>query len=185
MGEQSSLCERYASTCHAGVATSCRPAGTPATQLRLQPRPRRARPSVPRCEPRCVPRTRGEDPRPKRPARTAGGAARPSRGSLLDPSRRTGVHSIRSPTACAGAARAAAYEPTRTDMHGRDHSRMTLKAKELRYAVALTTAGELADESGVVLEVPSAWSPEHVLLASLVRCSLKSLRHHAQRQSID
>ncbi|MFL5961083.1 MAG: OsmC family protein [Gaiellaceae bacterium] len=62
---------------------------------------------------------------------------------------------------------------------------MTLKAKELRYAVALTTAGELADESGVVLEVPSAWSPEHLLLASLVRCSLKSLRHHAQRKGID
>jgi uncharacterized OsmC-like protein len=55
------------------------------------------------------------------------------------------------------------------------------RAKELRYAVDLTTAGELTDENGVVLDLPAEWSPEHLLLAALVRCSLKSLGYHANR----
>lgn len=58
-------------------------------------------------------------------------------------------------------------------------------AKELRYAVDLSTAGELTDENGVFLEVPPDWSPEHLLLAALLRCSLKSLRHHAERRDVD
>jgi organic hydroperoxide reductase OsmC/OhrA len=40
------------------------------------------------------------------------------------------------------------------------------------------------DENGISLHVPAEWSPEHLLLAALVRCSLKSLRHHADRRSI-
>ena len=59
---------------------------------------------------------------------------------------------------------------------------VAVRAKELRYAVDLTPAGELTDENGVVLDVPGEWSPEHLLLAALVRCSLKSLRHHADAQ---
>jgi organic hydroperoxide reductase OsmC/OhrA len=61
---------------------------------------------------------------------------------------------------------------------------MAVRAKELRYAVDLTTGGELADENGVVLDVPTAWSPERLLLAGLVRCSLKSLRFHAERETV-
>jgi uncharacterized OsmC-like protein len=59
------------------------------------------------------------------------------------------------------------------------------RAKELRFAVRLTPAGELEDEDGVVLEVPAEWSPEHLLLAGLIRCSLKSLRYHAARSHVD
>jgi len=59
------------------------------------------------------------------------------------------------------------------------------RAKELRYAVDLTADGELRDESGVVLDVPAEWSPEHLLLAALVRCSLKSLGFHAGRKGVD
>jgi organic hydroperoxide reductase OsmC/OhrA len=59
-----------------------------------------------------------------------------------------------------------------------------VRAKELRYAVDLTTGGELTEENGVVLDVPSEWSPEHLLLAGLVRCSLKSLHFHAQRKGV-
>jgi uncharacterized OsmC-like protein len=62
---------------------------------------------------------------------------------------------------------------------------VAVRAKELRYAVDLTTAGELTDENGVALDAPAEWSPEHLLLAALVRCSLKSLRHHAERRSVD
>ena len=62
---------------------------------------------------------------------------------------------------------------------------VAVRAKELRYAVDLTTAGELADENGVALDAPAEWSPEHLLLAALVRCSLKSLRYHAERRGVD
>jgi uncharacterized OsmC-like protein len=64
-------------------------------------------------------------------------------------------------------------------------SRVAVKAKELRYAVDLTASGELTDENGVALDVPAEWSPEHLLLAALVRCSLKSLRYHAERKSVE
>ncbi|HEY2310057.1 MAG TPA: OsmC family protein [Gaiellaceae bacterium] len=57
--------------------------------------------------------------------------------------------------------------------------------KELRYGVDLTTGGGLTDENGVGLDVPTGWTPEHLLLAALLRCSVKSLRHHAERQGID
>jgi organic hydroperoxide reductase OsmC/OhrA len=60
-----------------------------------------------------------------------------------------------------------------------------LRAKELRYAVDLTADGELRDENGVVLDAPAEWSPEHLLLAALVRCSLKSLAFHARRDGVE
>jgi organic hydroperoxide reductase OsmC/OhrA len=62
---------------------------------------------------------------------------------------------------------------------------VAVRAKELRYAVDLNSAGELAEESGTALHVPEQWSPEHLLLAALIRCSLKSLRFHARRQHFD
>ena len=62
---------------------------------------------------------------------------------------------------------------------------MAVRAKELRYAVDLTADGELRDENGVVLDVPAEWSPEHLLLAALVRCSLKSLGFHAGRKGVE
>ena len=62
---------------------------------------------------------------------------------------------------------------------------MAGRATELRYAVDLTAAGDLRDENGVVLDVPAEWSPEHLLLAALVRCSLKSLAFHAGRKGVD
>jgi len=62
---------------------------------------------------------------------------------------------------------------------------VTVRAKELRYAVDLTAHGELTDENGVRLDVPAEWSPEHLLLAGLVQCSLKSLRYHAERLGIE
>jgi uncharacterized OsmC-like protein len=62
---------------------------------------------------------------------------------------------------------------------------VAVRAKELRYAVDLSSSGELSDEDGVVLDAPPEWSPEHLLLAALVGCSLKSLRFHAKRRSVD
>ncbi|HEU5215309.1 MAG TPA: OsmC family protein [Gaiellaceae bacterium] len=62
---------------------------------------------------------------------------------------------------------------------------MAVKAKELRYAVDLATTGEVSTEDGVALVQAAEWSPEHLLLAALVRCSLKSLRYHARRMGVD
>jgi organic hydroperoxide reductase OsmC/OhrA len=59
------------------------------------------------------------------------------------------------------------------------------RAKELRYAVELAAGGELRTEDGVVLAAPGEWSPEHLLLAALVGCSLKSFRHHASRREVE
>src|SRR5689334_25252055 len=62
---------------------------------------------------------------------------------------------------------------------------MAVKAKQLRYEVDLSSSGELSDENGVPLDAPPEWSPEHLLLAALIGCSLKSLRFHAKRRAVD
>jgi organic hydroperoxide reductase OsmC/OhrA len=55
----------------------------------------------------------------------------------------------------------------------------SVRTKELRFAVDLRD--ELRTEDGTPLAADVAWTPEHLLLAALVRCSLKSLDYHARR----
>ena len=62
---------------------------------------------------------------------------------------------------------------------------VAVKAKELRYAVDLGEGGGMRVEDGTPLTADPAWSPEHLLLAALVRCSLKSLSYHARRAGIE
>jgi organic hydroperoxide reductase OsmC/OhrA len=57
-----------------------------------------------------------------------------------------------------------------------------VKPKELRFAVDLRD--DLRTEDGTPLHYGAAWSPEHLLLAALLRCSLKSLEYHARRARI-
>jgi len=57
-----------------------------------------------------------------------------------------------------------------------------VRPKELRYAVDLRDG--LRTEDGTPLHPDAAWSPEHLLLAALLRCSLKSLEYHARRVRI-
>lgn len=61
---------------------------------------------------------------------------------------------------------------------------MAVKGRELRYAVDLGPGG-FRTEDGVPLEPPAEWTPEHLLLAALARCSLESLRFHATRASVE
>ncbi len=61
---------------------------------------------------------------------------------------------------------------------------MAVKAKELRHAIELAEDATLRSEDGAALRIEDPWTPEHVLLAALVRCSLKSLRHHSERAAI-
>jgi organic hydroperoxide reductase OsmC/OhrA len=62
---------------------------------------------------------------------------------------------------------------------------MAAPARELRFAVDLAPSGELREENGGALVVPAEWTPEHLLLAALIRCSLASFRHHAERAGLE
>jgi uncharacterized OsmC-like protein len=61
---------------------------------------------------------------------------------------------------------------------------MAGKSKEFRHGVDLRDGGSLRTEDGTALEIEPAWSPEHLLLAALIRCSLKSLAYHAQHRGM-
>jgi uncharacterized OsmC-like protein len=57
--------------------------------------------------------------------------------------------------------------------------------KEFRYAIGLDRAGRLTADGGSPLDLDDAWTPEHLMLAGLARCTLQSLRFHADRAGID
>jgi organic hydroperoxide reductase OsmC/OhrA len=59
------------------------------------------------------------------------------------------------------------------------------KAKEFRYAVDLGEGDVVRTEDGTPLGSGPEWTPEHLLLAALLRCSLTSLRYHARRAGIE
>ena len=58
-------------------------------------------------------------------------------------------------------------------------------AREFRYAIALDRAGRATADGEAPLEPHKAWTPEHLLLAGLTRCTLQSLRYHADRANMD
>lgn len=62
---------------------------------------------------------------------------------------------------------------------------MRAKAKEFLYAIELDRAGRLTADGRAPLELDPAWTPEHLVLAGLVRCTLQSLRFHADRAAVD
>jgi len=62
---------------------------------------------------------------------------------------------------------------------------MADKAKEFRYAIGLDRTGRVTADGQSPLELDAAWTPEHLVLAGLVRCTLQSLRFHAAPLEID
>jgi organic hydroperoxide reductase OsmC/OhrA len=60
-----------------------------------------------------------------------------------------------------------------------------VKAKQFSYAIALDRAGRLIADGKAELELDPAWTPEHLVLAGLVRCTLQSLRFHSARAEAD
>jgi len=59
------------------------------------------------------------------------------------------------------------------------------RAKEFRYAIGLDRSGRVTADGRSPLELDTAWTPEHLVLAGLVQCTLQSLRFHAARRGID
>ena len=62
---------------------------------------------------------------------------------------------------------------------------MTVAAKEFRYTIELDRAGRVTADGGSPLDFDAAWTPEHLVLAGLVRCTLQSLRFHAAPLGLD
>jgi uncharacterized OsmC-like protein len=62
---------------------------------------------------------------------------------------------------------------------------MAVKAKVLEYSLAVDREGRVALEGDEPAELGPEWTPEHLLLAGLARCSLASLRYYARQRGID
>ena len=56
--------------------------------------------------------------------------------------------------------------------------------KRFEYAASLDAEGGLLAAGEAPLAPGEPWTPEHLVLAGLMRCTLKSLRFHADRESI-
>jgi uncharacterized OsmC-like protein len=57
------------------------------------------------------------------------------------------------------------------------------KPKVFEYEVAYDGSG-VATARNTAVAVPEQWSPEHLVLAGLLDCSLTSLRYHARRRGV-
>ncbi len=62
---------------------------------------------------------------------------------------------------------------------------MALRAKRFTYEVRLERDGRVTAEGGAPLELAAEWSPDHLLLAGLARCTIESLAYHAGRAGIE
>ena len=57
-------------------------------------------------------------------------------------------------------------------------------ARVFEYVAQLDEAGRATAQEKTI-DVPQEWSPEHLVLAGLIDCSLTSLRYHAKREGIE
>jgi uncharacterized OsmC-like protein len=58
------------------------------------------------------------------------------------------------------------------------------RAKIFEYAAALEPTGTLTAPDRPDAELPEGWSPEHLVLVALMRCTATSLRYHAGRSGL-
>jgi len=58
---------------------------------------------------------------------------------------------------------------------------MPTQAKVLEYAVEVDRGNRMTIPGGAQIEHAEGWSPDHLLLAALVRCSIDSFTYHARR----
>jgi organic hydroperoxide reductase OsmC/OhrA len=62
---------------------------------------------------------------------------------------------------------------------------MPTQAKVLEYAVEVDRGNRMTIPGGAQIEHAEGWSPDHLLLAALVRCSIDSFTYHARRAGHD
>jgi organic hydroperoxide reductase OsmC/OhrA len=55
------------------------------------------------------------------------------------------------------------------------------RPKVFDYAVEVDRGGRMTVPGGAQIDRAEGWSPDHLLLAALVRCSIDSLTYHARR----
>ena len=60
-----------------------------------------------------------------------------------------------------------------------------VRAKVFDYAVEIDRGGRMTIPGGAQITAPEGWSPDHLLLAALVQCSIESLTYHARRAGHD
>jgi organic hydroperoxide reductase OsmC/OhrA len=58
------------------------------------------------------------------------------------------------------------------------------RPKRTEYETAVAAGGRGTVARGAPLDLDDAWTPEHVLLLALARCTLASLDYHARRTSV-
>jgi uncharacterized OsmC-like protein len=59
------------------------------------------------------------------------------------------------------------------------------RARTFKFAISVDRdSAAKSERGGSPIPAEEAWTPEHLVLAGLARCTLKSLRHHAQRDGI-
>jgi uncharacterized OsmC-like protein len=56
--------------------------------------------------------------------------------------------------------------------------------KRFEYRASLDRGGKILADGGAPLEPGEEWTPEHLVLAGLMRCTLKSVRFHAERSEV-
>ena len=62
---------------------------------------------------------------------------------------------------------------------------MAVTAKRLEFAASVDEDGALCAEGKERLDAGDTWTAEHLVLAALCRCSLTSLRYHAERAGLE
>ena len=58
---------------------------------------------------------------------------------------------------------------------------VSTKPKVFEYDVEIDLGGRMTVPGGAQIAPAEGWSPDHLLLAALVRCSIDSLTYHARR----
>ena len=123
--------------------------------------------------------------RAKQLARDGSLVARPARLEADDPDDVVAAGPVAAGVALGLAQRSqplhGSHRMCRTGRHGYIRA-VAVTAKTFSYAVSLDRGGDArSDDGGPVLEHDEAWSPEHLVLTGLARCTLTSLRYHAKR----
>jgi organic hydroperoxide reductase OsmC/OhrA len=59
-----------------------------------------------------------------------------------------------------------------------------MSARRFEHSVALDREGRMRADGSSPLELEEAWTPEHLVLTGLVRCTIASLRFYAEKTSV-